>query len=649
MSNALAPRTDFYDIWHRFINSGNTEGVPENVRESWKRCRDIGINPMKEPSPIQIDQKGLDIRIGANLDLHHLLERHYKELEGRFDFAPFVILFMDNDGYVLSIRGDDAILRTLEKTGVREGLSISESDVGTTAPGISLAEGRPITVLAEEHYLRGLHWASCFSIPIWDHKKNVLGCLDFTSTLHYGTKLEHLIPFFCNIAHSLQFEVFLKRKMELLELHDLYFRSTFEYADKALILVNRCGQIIDINSSAQKSFGANANKLLRRDIGELLDLSEIWSCFSSQKGTQIVRLHSPGRANPTLFSMEVIPIFSQSGDEMAYLLRLEREKVTVALPGTSCNTARFSFGNIIGRSPRILGVIDKAKRVAKTCSNVLIEGETGTGKELFAHAIHVESNYSGGPFVALNCCAIPQELVESELFGYEKGAYTGARRDGNIGKFETANRGTIFLDEIHAMNEAGQMKLLRVLEDRQITRIGGRHSIPLDLRVIAASSRNLEEEVASGNFIEPLFFRLNVVRLRIPPLRERREDFPDLIDYFIKELNRKFDRDIQGVAPEVLEAFSQYAWPGNIRELRNFMECVFNFSDGTVITLADLEGNLSKILGEEASKGKSIEDVTEKLMVEALDRFGSVKEAAEFLGLSVSTFYRKMKKFGLSK
>ena len=649
MSKALLPRTDFYDVWHKFINFGETDGVPENVRESWKRCRAIGLDPMRDPSPIEIDQKGLDKRIGANLDLHHLMESHYKDLEGRFDFVPFVIFFADNGGYVLSIQGDDAILRTLEKAGIREGLSINESDMGTTAPGISLAEGRPITVLAEEHYLRGLHWASCFSIPIWDHKKNVLGCLDFTSTLHYGTKLEHLIPYFCNIAHSLQFEVFLKRKMELLELHDLYFRSTFEYAEKALILVNRRGQIIDINSSAQRSFGANANKLLRRDIGELLDLSGIWSCFSSQKGTQIVRLHSPGRANPTLFSMEVIPIFSQSGDEMAYLLRLEREKVTVTLPGRSCNTARFSFGNIIGRSPRILSVIDKAKRVAKTCSNVLIEGETGTGKELFAHAIHGESNYSGGPFVALNCCAIPQELVESELFGYEKGAYTGARREGNVGKFELANRGTIFLDEIHAMDEAGQMKLLRVLEDHQITRIGGRHSIPLDLRVIAATSKNLEEEVANGKFIEPLFFRLNVIKLHIPPLRERSEDVPDLITYFIEEFKGKFGRNILGVVPEVLEAFSQYAWPGNIRELRNCIECAFNFSEGTLITLNDLEGNLSRMLGDEASKGKNIENVTEKLMVEAINRFGSVKEASESLGLSISTFYRKMKKFGLSK
>jgi sigma-54 dependent transcriptional regulator, acetoin dehydrogenase operon transcriptional activator AcoR len=649
MSKALAPRTDFYDVWHRFITSGDTEGAPNNVRESWKRCRDKGIDPTKEPSTLAIDEKGLAKRIDVNLDLHHLLERHYKEIEGQFDFTPFVILFTDSKGYVLSIQGEDKISRMLERSGLKAGSSINECDVGTTAPGISLAEQRPTTIFAEEHYFQGFHWASCFSIPIWDHKKNILGCLDFTSTLHFGKKLEHLIPYFCNIAHSLQFEVFLKRKLELLELHDCYFRSTFEYADKALILADRGGQIIDLNASAQRSLGPNVNKFLRRNVGEVLDLSQTWSFPSPQKRTQIVRLHAPNRANSTPFSMEIIPILSKSGDEIAYLLRLERERVNVTLPGKASNTARFSFENIVGHSPRILDATNRARRVAKTSSNVLLEGETGTGKELFANAIHSGSNYSDGPFVALNCCAIPQELVESELFGYERGAYTGARREGNAGKFELANRGTIFLDEIHAMTESAQMKLLRVLEDREITRIGGTHSIPLDLRVIAASSKNLEEEVASGNFIEPLFFRLNVVRLCIPSLRTMREDIPDLVESFIKELNRKFNRTIQGVAPEVLETFSQYGWPGNIRELRNCMEYAFNFAEDDLITLKDLEGKLLTVVGEEISKGESIEGLTEKLMAESLDRFKNVKDAAEFLGLSVSTFYRKMKKYGLSK
>ncbi len=418
MSRELTQRTDFYDVWHKFITSGDTEGVPENVRESWRRCRDRGLDPVKEPAGFQIDQRSVDRLIDANLDIHHLLQRHYKEIEGQFDFAPFVILFTDAEGYVLSIQGDDTILRTLEKFSVKEGLSLRECDMGTTAPGISLVEGRPATVLAEEHYHQGFHWASCFSIPISDHKKNILGCLDFTSTLHFGKRLEHLIPYFCNIAHSLQFEVFLKRKLELLELHDSYFRSTFEYADKVLILVNRRGQIVDLNASAQRSLGLNVDKSLRRNVEELLDLSQALAFSSHRKGTQIVRLHTTNSVNSTPFSMETIPILSKSGDEIAYLLRLEREKVTVTLSGRASNAARFSFENIVGHSPRILDVIDRAGRVAKTFSNVLLEGETGTGKELVARTIHYTAHRKNNPFVKVDCTALTGTLLDNVLFGH---------------------------------------------------------------------------------------------------------------------------------------------------------------------------------------------------------------------------------------
>ena len=218
-----------------------------------------------------------------------------------------------------------------------------------------------------------------------------------------------------------------------------------------------------------------------------------------------------------------------------------------------------------------------------------------------------------------------------------------------MGKFEMANGGTIFLDEIHTMNVSAQMKLLRVLEDRQITRIGGRHAIPLNLRIISASSKNLAQEMRKNHFIDPLFFRLNVVRLRIPNLQERKEDIPDLTRYFIEEMKSRFQSPIREASPEVLTAFARYSWPGNVRELRNLIECAFNFAEGEFITLDDLEGNLSAPLSQKESEVCSIEGITKKLMIESLSRYDGVKEAAEFLGISVSTFYRWMKKFDLTK
>jgi transcriptional regulator of acetoin/glycerol metabolism len=650
MSGTLSTKTDFHGVWRQYITTGETENIPDMLKCSWDRCREMGFDPRGYINPFNLDQTSVQKRVEENKDLHSLLESHSRRIEEQFDFVPFAIFFADADEYILSVKGNDKIIRILESATISAGSSISESRLGSTAPGIGLIEGKPISVVGEEHYSQQLHWASCFSVPVLDQDRTIMGCLDFTSTHDFGEKLKHLIPYFLSIANSLQFELFLRKKLALFELHDSYFRSTFDYADKMLILVNREGNIVNLNAAARNALKLPPNKIVRnRNVQELLDLGLPWGSSSQKALARFVTIRPPYGVNSSPFAMETIPIFNQAGNEIASLLKLEKVKVKVPLPAKPCNTARFRFENIIGRSRQTRTVIARAKKVAGTLSSVLIEGETGTGKELFAHAIHNASPCCNGPFVALNCCAIPQELIESELFGYDKGAYTGARREGNMGKFEMANGGTIFLDEIHTMNVSAQMKLLRVLEDRQITRIGGRHAIPLNLRIISASSRSLELEMEKNHFIGPLFFRLNVVRLRIPSLQERKEDIPDLTRYFIEEMKSRFQSPIREASSEVLAAFARYSWPGNVRELRNLIECVFNFAEGEVITLDDLEGNLSTPLHQERTEACSIKGITKKLMVESLSRYGGVKEAADFLGISVSTFYRWMKKFDLSK
>ena len=650
MSGALSTKTDFHDVWHRYITTGEDENIPDMLKCSWGRCRERGLDPRGYINPFNLDQTSVQKRVEENKDLHSLLESHCKKIEEQFDFAPFATFFADADEYILSVKGNDKIIRMLENATISAGSSISESRLGSTAPGIGLIEGKSISVVGEEHYSQQLHWASCFSVPVLDQDRTIMGCLDFTSTYDFGEKLKHLIPYFLSIANSLQFELFLRKKLELLELHDSYFHSTFDYADKMLILVNRDGNIINLNAAAQTTFGLSPNNIVRKkNVQELLELGLPWQASSQKALPRFVTVKSPYRVNSSPLSMESIPIFNQAGNEIASLLKLEKEKVKVSLPAKPRNAARFRFENIIGRCRKTRTVIARARKVAGTLSSVLLEGETGTGKELFAHAIHNASPCCSGPFVALNCCAIPQDLIESELFGYDKGAYTGARREGNMGKFEMANGGTIFLDEIHTMNVPAQMKLLRVLEDRQVTRIGGRHAIPLTFRIISASSKSLEREVKKNHFIDPLFFRLNVVRLRIPSLKDRKEDIPDLTRFFIEEMKSSFQSPIREASPEVLAAFARYSWPGNVRELRNLIECAFNFAEGEFITLDDLEGNLSTPLSQEESEVCSIEGISKKLMIESLNRYDSVNEAAGFLGISMSTFYRWMKKFDLSK
>jgi len=289
------------------------------------------------------------------------------------------------------------------------------------------------------------------------------------------------------------------------------------------------------------------------------------------------------------------------------------------------------------------------KKAARGSSTILIEGETGTGKELLARAIHSASPYRNGPFVAINCSAVPRDLVESELYGYERGAYTGARHNGSIGKFEVANHGTILLDEIQAMPATAQMKLLRVIEEREVTRLGGHTPIPLDFRVIAASSADLRREVEEGDFLDSLYFRLKVVSFRIPPLRARKNDIRPLVAFFMEQMNERFGRAIKEIDDELMALFLRYAWPGNVRELRNRVEYVFNFCEGEIITAKDLGEQIADFLGSEGCGERTLAGITRNLLDEALKTHRNVSEAASSLGVSASTFYRKMRKYGLSK
>ncbi|WP_419660939.1 GAF modulated two component system response regulator, sigma54-specific [Desulfosarcina variabilis str. Montpellier] len=642
-----AHRTKAYDIWNAFINGGNVADLPPHIRQSWQRCRDANVNPRKDPFLIGIDQETRSKRIEETLDLHQLIDSHNTHIQPYFDSSPIGILFCDNNGTVLAVTGHDKILRQMEDDLQADivGSCLKESIVGTTAPGICLEEKRFASVYAEEHYVRSLHWSSCIATPIFDAEQNLMGCLDFTVTVRDGEKLQHLIPLLLNTANCLQFELSLKNRLEQLELFHSYYRSTFDYSRSILILVNIHGVVIDFNHAAQEMMQLSPAKIRSRDIGRIFkDRNKISSILNPSGGKIFLKFLDGQR-----FSMESIPLANRAGLDVAFLLKLEKEKKQSTATAKTDHVARYAFSNIIGMHPRLIQIVDRARKAAHTRSTILLEGETGTGKELFAHAIHQASPFQAGPFVAVNCSAFPRELIESELFGYEKGAYTGALRDGSPGKFELADGGTLFLDEIHTMDKATQMKILRVIEDRQVTRIGGRRAVPLDLRIIAASSENLEDEMTHGNFIAPLYFRLNVVKLKIPSLRQRAADIPLLVDHFIEKMNRRFGRSIQAVETSALDTMVRYDWPGNVRELRNCMERAFIFCSGHTIECDDLFDERPAEAKQKPAAEATLDDMTRKSMIEALEKHGNVKHAALALDIPLTTFYRKMKIYGIRR
>jgi transcriptional regulator with PAS, ATPase and Fis domain len=322
---------------------------------------------------------------------------------------------------------------------------------------------------------------------------------------------------------------------------------------------------------------------------------------------------------------------------------------------TSLLGTKYTFDDIIGRSKALKKIMDEAGRCCNTSSTILITGETGTGKELLAHAIHSASIRKYQPFVKLNCAAIPAELIESELFGYEEGAFTGARRKGKLGKFELAKNGTVFLDEIGEMPLQIQPKLLRVIQEKEVERVGAGHPIQLNFRLIVATNKNLATEVRKGNFREDLYYRLNVITLRMPPLREVKEDIPLLMEHFLSKMAIKLGTKKKRLAEEAENLLLEYNWPGNVRELENIIERAVNITKDDIIPIQNIPSEL--IISNFISKKKNpaprifeqaIKEAKRDIIKSALSYTNNSKvKAARLLGIQRSKLYYTMKKVGL--
>jgi PAS domain S-box-containing protein len=313
---------------------------------------------------------------------------------------------------------------------------------------------------------------------------------------------------------------------------------------------------------------------------------------------------------------------------------------------------RFKYENIVGKNKEIKQITSVLESVAQTDSSVLITGESGTGKELAARAIHLNSNRRSAPFIAINCSAFAETLIESELFGHEKGAFTGAIKT-KVGRFELAQGGTLFLDEIGDLSITLQTKFLRVLETREFERVGGNKPIKINARIIAATNKNLSEEISAGRFREDLFYRINVMNLHLPPLRERKDDLPLLVNHIVEQFNIKFKKNIKQFSSSAYDFLEEYEWPGNIRELENTIEHCFVLCNGEIIQVEHLPKRIKSFVNTEMekpslSKANNFKDVEKELIISVLNQnnWNRTKSAKE-LGVDASTLWRKMKKLGI--
>lgn len=434
------------------------------------------------------------------------------------------------------------------------------------------------------------------------------------------------------------------------------------------------GKILFANSANAALLGVSKEELQNKTTQQLLDEkifsdSVILKVLETKR--QATRISHNYRTNLVVLATAT-PIFDDKG-EISYIFNNVRditalnamqdslsdrdEVIRIQKQQISEIRTRYGIGNIIAHSRSFGRVIELARRVAPfDGSTVLILGESGTGKELIAETIVKYSERKEQPFIRLNCGAIPENLLESELFGYEKGAFTGADSRGKKGLFEAANGGTIFLDEIGEMPFHLQVKLLRVLQQREITRVGGSKPVPLDVRVLAATNRDLEKMVSEGRFREDLYYRLNVVSIPIPPLRERKEDIIPLINHFLAGFNKKYGTN-KTIHSETTELFEVYPWPGNVRELENQVENLLITSAGDIIRREDMpdkfftaERESSVVRFEKIVPLKdAVEQVEKDLIEKALAKYGSTRKAASVLGVNASTIVRKMQGYQMEE
>ncbi len=426
------------------------------------------------------------------------------------------------------------------------------------------------------------------------------------------------------------------------------------------------GKTLMVNSIYETMSGIPASELVGKKLNDLVNEGY----FTESASMVVIQTRSPATVIYTCKTGKKLmakgkPIFDQDGQlvrivntvwDITELMRMESkiEETKEFSVGEGKHKSRIgAMEDFVARSDKMLHVLDLAMRVAKVDSTVLILGESGVGKEIIAKIIHKASANNQGPFIKVNCASIPENLLESELFGYEKGSFTGASKEGKTGMFELASGGTILLDEIGEMPVHLQAKLLRVLQDKEIIPVGGTKPRKIDTRVIAATNRNLVEMVKRGQFREDLYYRLNVVPIIIPPLRERKEDILSLIVYFMHGYNKKYNTN-KKLSNEIIEKLTRYSWPGNVRELQNFVERMIVITDEEDITLKDVNDYFidrnEDIQLEDARELTLKEQVekTEKMAVEeALKRCGSTRKAARVLGVDQSTVVRKAKKYNI--
>ena len=643
----------YHKEWLNFINCGElTQNVNPVIAASWQRCRASGLDPRGHNIPHLRSPHLRDDLKTRSLPLLEASRSSLRNLEESIGRISSVILLTDAAGNILFYTGSGGVGKYFAELGIVAGASDSEELLGTTALALSLHEQKPVTVLGEEHYSELYHRLCCASSPIFDSEGALAGGINIAVSVEDESKVPLLLGLSLNTVRCVQAEFHAVGFLAKLNKVNSLTYSIVECMDHGVILFDPIGNIIQANRKAGSILLGSGQHTVSKNYHELIKTELPAACCSTEVIADGRVTLLQGRNGRAKCMVRTKLLRDDSGQLLGSMAVLEDNKKQWAGWQDRASSAGFSLHDVVGESSGMKRAVRLAQRFGVNDVPILLYGETGTGKELFAHAIHNLSYRRNGPFVPLNCAAIPSGLVESELFGYVPGAFTGAAREGKKGKFEIASGGTLFLDEINSMPVELQAKLLRVIESNEIVMLGDHCCRSVDVRLLAAVGVGADTSEPDANLRKDLFYRISSVRIFLPPLRNRIEDIESLAYVFLKLAASKHQRATRTIDPAAMAILKAHNWPGNVRELKSAIEFAVCLADSDSLRPDDLPDHISG-LAPEFQRGpmsdSGVSESTEKLTVQKVldEHHGNKTLAAQAMGLSRTTFYRKRKKYNL--
>lgn len=624
--------------WEDYLTLGEIRSptVRDVIGASWKRSRENGVNPHQLRAPLETAGGRIEELKYRHRHLMDTASEAVGQITMQVEGSGIIVLVCDPAGVILATTGDSSTLDKASERHIMPGGNWNEASSGTNAVGCALALGQPVLVRASEHFCEGVKSWSCAASVIRDPLDgSVLGVLDISGIDQrfdlQGSRLALLGSRLIELSLA---ERAWAHRARLLE---YYVKRSEVLPNDGLVLLDRSGHMICANSYARQALEAEGLSHDDLQFGH------------NHGGNQKSKNNDPVRHFEHIRHDDI-----DIGSLIIMPYRSRRPK--------SATVRSKAFQTVVGRSKALQGAVEMAHRLANSGLSVLLTGETGTGKEVFARCIHNAGPRVTAPFIGVNCGAVPKDLLASELFGYAAGAFTGAKQAGMPGKFELANGGTLLLDEIGTMPLELQAYLLRVLEERTVTRLGDTLERPLDIQVLSATSRDLGTAVAEGQFREDLYYRLAGAEILLPPLRDRPEDIEELATYFLAQCSERHGIR-KTLSPETLTALLRYRWPGNVRELRNSIEHAFALSDSDILDTEYLPPAVRSARAPaaptaiyppaSATPGASTaytprERAECDLIIDVLTtEGGNLSLAARRLGMSRTTLYRRLGRYGL--